>query len=721
MLRYRYLHIFNIICKISLKYLKWILITILVHSMAFAENEKYEYYLDSDAYKGIEISKILPSESFYNKLGFRAYQATQMSNEREYRHFSLEEVAYCIKDEKIMAKELEEARKNPYKKEVCKVEGSKINISIYGSFITKTETNKPYIGTYENEQSVLKESVDNNKQKFIYIKKPYKDFILKIDTPISSNPSKRCEKFSFCNPKSAALAIRDKILDNIKKFYTKHLRKDIINQSIYDINFGYKNTSNDTTTNINDNLKHFATYRVSAQKKGYKKAWDDRDINIDSTKTLIVWGTVYDNQNKPLPFTKVTLAILGKIFTLQSDSNGDFKFEITINPNGNKVLRYNEDLHLKKPVSHISAQVLSNKLAANGKEQSVRVKFTDNNGVLADKKLYISTDNIPLTHNGSKASYAKFAYDSKYITTNGGGVADFTVHSPKAAVNLVNKYKDNKLFPISSSYHIYSLENGEKERVGLMKLNFYSPKPHITLRFPSGVKEGFWQNTPSKVYIDDLDSSHFKIAIRGYGRLKSQGSGVRYNKLIRQFDGKVFEFYFQPQKIGFDLNSQPKLWKKLLIVNRNALLSAFIPIAQNGKLPLKYPASSEFRDTIDYLVARAGAKDYHNLLQQVEDNKTVSYQTVMDGAVGGALLGDALNNIFMNKNVPLSDSLQLELLKAIYANASTVYGAYKDYNSIANAYEDVVPYHIMVTVIDDDGYKTVKQRSVFVKIWKRGK
>ncbi len=480
---------------------------------------------------------------------------------------------------------------------------------------------------------------------------------------------------------------------------------------------GASNTGNNDN-NINN---RYATYRVSAQKKGYKKAWDDRDINIDSTKTLIVWGTVYDNQNKPLPFTKVTLAILGKIFTLQSDSNGDFKFEITINPNGNKVLKYNEDLHLKKPVSHISAQVLSNKLAANGKEQSVRVKFTDNNGVLADKKLYISTDNIPLTHNGSKASYAKFAYDSKYITTNGGGVADFTVHSPKAAVNLVNKYKDNKLFPISSSYHIYSLENGEKERVGLMKLNFYSPKPHITLRFPSGVKEGFWQNTPSKVYIDDLDSSHFKIAIRGYGRLKSQGSGVRYNKLIRQFDGKVFEFYFQPQKIGFDLNNQPKLWKKLLIVNRNALLSAFIPIAQNGKLPLKYPASSEFRDTIDYLVARAGAKDYHNLLQQVEDNKTVSYQTVMDGAVGGALLGDALNNIFMNKNVPLSDSLQLELLKAIYANASTVYGAYKDYNSIANAYEDVVPYHIMVTVIDDDGYKTVKQRSVFVKIWKKGK
>lgn len=480
------------------------------------------------------------------------------------------------------------------------------------------------------------------------------------------------------------------------------------------------NTSNGSNNvNTNDTNNRYATYRVSAQKEGFLKAWNDREINIDSTKTLIIWGTIYDNQNKPLPFTKVTLTILGKIFTAQSDSNGDFEFDITVNPKGNKVVKYNEDLHLKKPISHIRANLLSRKLVANGKEQNVKVKFTDSNGVLANKKLYISTDNIPLKHSGSTASYAKMAYDSKYISTNASGIAVFTVHSPKVSANTVNKYNDAKLFPISSSYHIYSLENGEKERAGSMKIEFYSPKPHITLRFPSGVKEGFWQSVPSKVYIDDLDSNHFKIIIRGYGRLKTKGSGVRYNKLIHQFDGKVFEFYFQPQKVGFDLNNQPNLWKQLIKVNRNALLSALIPIAQNGKLPIKYPASQEFKDTIDYIVARAGAKDYHNLL--VKAHKEPSFQNTMDGAVGGALLGDALTNIIMKKEVPLGAALQLELLKAVYANASTIYGAYKDYNSIANAYEDVVPYSLMVIVIDDDGYKAVKQRSVFVKIWKKGK
>jgi len=481
-------------------------------------------------------------------------------------------------------------------------------------------------------------------------------------------------------------------------------------------------SNNDSDEGKNDdNTNNFnATYHVSAQKEGYIKDWNDREINIESIKTLIVWGTVYDNQNKPLPFTKVTLAILGETFTTQSDSNGDFRFEITINPDGNKVVEFNEDLHLKKPVSHISAEILSNKLAANGKEQRVRVKFTDKNGAVANKRLYISSDNMPLMHNGSIASYAKFAYDSKYITTDGNGVAEFTVHSPKVPVNLVNKYDDNKLFPISSSYHIYALDNGEKERVGSMKIDFYSPKPHIAkMIFPSGVEEGFWQSIPSKVSIDDLDSNHFRIEVMGYGRFKSQGSGVRYNKLIRQFEGKIFEFYFQPQKIGFDLNDQPDLWKQLLIVNLKALGSAFIPLAQNGKLPFIPTGSKGFKAMVDYLVVAAGAKDYYNLVQQTYD--TPDYKNVMDGAVGGALLGDALANIILKKDIPVPKLMQLELLKAIYANASEIYGAYKQYKAVENAYKDVMPFMIVVSVSDDDGYKSVAHRVVMVKVWREVK
>ncbi len=461
-------------------------------------------------------------------------------------------------------------------------------------------------------------------------------------------------------------------------------------------------------------------YRISASKKGFLKDWDKRDINIDTTKRLIIWGTVYDNTGKELPFATVTLNILGKTFTEKSYPNGYFEFDLTINPKGNKTVKFNEDLHLKKPLSHITVQVLSKKLAANGRIQRVKVRLISEKGIVKNKKFYISTDNLPLLHNGRTVNYAKFSFDSKYISTDPNGIALFSVKSPKVNVDLVNRSNDNKLFPIISKYNVYSLENGEKERVGVIRIAFLSPRPHITkVLLPGGVEEQLWQSKPSRVFINDIDSNHFRILIRGWGRFKSKGSGIRYNTLIRQFDGKEFEFYFRPKKIGFNLNDQPQLWKELMITNLKVLGSIFIPLAQNGALPfVKYSASDKFKLLIDKYVIQFGSKDYANLIKQAYHNP--SFINISDGAVGGALLGDALNNIISNKDISLGQTLQLEALKAVYANLATIYNSYVKYGKIARAYQDIDFLPIIVIVTDNDGYKDRYLRYISVKVWKGG-
>ncbi|WP_148226573.1 carboxypeptidase-like regulatory domain-containing protein [Hippea maritima] len=474
-----------------------------------------------------------------------------------------------------------------------------------------------------------------------------------------------------------------------------------------------------STSQQNTSANRTATYKVSASKKGFLNDWDKREINIDTTKRLIVWGTVYDNKGKELPSAIVTFKILGKTFTKKSDSNGYFEFDLTINPKGNKTLKFNEDLHLKKPLPHLTAQVLSKTLAADGRIQNVKVRLTSDKGVVRNKKLYISTDNMPLLHNGRIVNYAKFSYDSKYITTDSNGVATFKVKSPKLDVNLVNRSNDKALFPIISRYTVYSLENGKKEKVGFIKLSFLSPKPHITkVLLPGGVEEQLWQSMPSRVFIEDIDSNHFSILIRGWGRFKSKGSSIRYNTLIRQFDGKEFDFYFSPRKIGFDLNDQPQLWKDLLTTNLNVLGSIFIPLAQNGKLPLKYPASDEFKSLIDSYVIQFGTKDYVNLIKQAHNSPSLT--NITDGAVGGALLGDAINNLLSGKNIPLGQTMQLEVLKAVYANLTTIYKAYAKYGKIARAYQDIDFLPIIVIITDSDGYKDRYLRYISVKIWKEG-
>jgi len=464
---------------------------------------------------------------------------------------------------------------------------------------------------------------------------------------------------------------------------------------------------------------HTATYKISASKRGFLNDWDKREISIDTTKRLIVWGTVYDNKGKELPSSIVTFKILGKTFTEKSNSNGYFEFDLTINPKGNKTLKFNEDLHLKKPLSHITAQVLSKTLAANGRAQTVRVKFISNKGIARNKRFYISTDNMLLLHNDRTVNYAKFSYDSKYITTDSNGVATFKVKSPKLNVNLVNRSNDKVLFPITSRYTVYSLENGKKEKVGFIKLSFLSPKPLITkVLLPGGVEEQLWQSMPSRVFVSDIDSNHFKIVIRGWGRFRSKGSGTRYNTLLRQFDGKEFDFYFSPKKIGFDLNNQPQLWKELIKTNLKVLGSMFIPLAQNGKLPVKFHASDEFKSLVDSYVIQFGSKDYMNLIKQVYDNP--SFANTSDGAVGGALLGDAINNLVSGKNIPLGQTMQLEALKAVYANLMTIYQAYDKYGKIARAYQDIDFLPIIIIVTDNDGYRDRYLRYISVKIWKEG-
>ncbi len=469
----------------------------------------------------------------------------------------------------------------------------------------------------------------------------------------------------------------------------------------------------------NNNPNRTAMYKISASKKGFLNDWDKREINIDTTKQLIVWGTVYDNKGKELPSTTITLTILGKTFTKKSDSNGYFEFDLTINPKGERTLKFNEDFHLKKPLLHITAQVLSKTLAANGRVQTVKVRFINSKGLVKNERFYISTDNIPLLHNGKTVNYAKFSYDSKYVTTDSNGIATFSVKSPKLDVNLVNRSKDKALFPIISRYDVYSLENGEKEKVGIIKLAFLSPKPHIIkVILPGGVEEQLWQSKPSRVFIRDIDSNHFKIVIRGWGRFRSKGSGTRYNTLLRQFDGKEFDFFFSPRKLGFDLNDQPQLWKDLLITNLKVLGSMFIPIAQNGKLPIKYPASDEFKSLVDSYVIQFGSKDYSNLLKQAHNSP--SFINISDGAVGGALLGDAVSNFYNLKDIPLAQAMRLEVLKAVYANLATIYNEYVKYGKIARAYQDIDFLPIIVIVTDSDGYRDRYLRYVSVKVWKEG-
>lgn len=64
-------------------------------------------------------------------------------------------------------------------------------------------------------------------------------------------------------------------------------------------------------------------------------------------------------------------------------------------------------------------------------------------------------------------------------------------------------------------------------------------------------------------------------------------------------------------------------------------------------------------------------------------------------------------------------NVPLELLKVTYENAKFMRQLHRQFEAVANAYQDTLLVPVVAFVEDNDGHKVVAVRSVAVRLWKK--
>jgi len=304
-----------------------------------------------------------------------------------------------------------------------------------------------------------------------------------------------------------------------------------------------------------------------------------------------------------------------------------------------------------------------------------------------------------------------------HLTTNTGGIAEFYYKPPKILPEKLPGFPGKKALTCPV---LIKAPGFAKSKV--WNISLYPPHPRIKSLRVSGLSAGNWQKTESIIEVDDPDSTFFTYTILFNGNIGWKKGHNNFKKLVADGE-KLFVFRLKPIKFGMDLQDLPNLYEKLWKTNvdfvRNELFNLTVLRLEKRKL---FEDSLKKLKTTKLVLDIAGpGKDIIGMVKETE-GMSLSMKNTSD-AVDIYIKGynttigvvDYINS-WVDKGPydPYSTTLKL-----IYENAKTFYDVFEAHRKVAEAYEDVIFFPILVKVKDADGYSDTRIKKVAVRFWKR--
>ncbi len=506
-------------------------------------------------------------------------------------------------------------------------------------------------------------------------------------------------------------------------------------------------------------------------------AYVPEEFTLDSgelTPSLIkVLGTVIDKDGGPIAGATVTLEELTA--TAATDSEG--RYALNVPTEGSEPWIIHKDVALERNIEGLQCSIETPKpLVANGQRYTMILTITADGEPLANRQIRLSMPQR-WRKNGREVSYLRTSslltgYKRDWTTDDNGTVVFDGFAAPvtlSKRLGVLQAKADLLYFPLQGELVVTDLPTSEFCKA---TYTLISPYPQVVKFRLMEVDAGTWQGKGgSELVISDPDSNRFTVEIKLAGRLKIHGeNGFWRNCLYHTFTGKRFLFNYEPPQWGQDLNKQPgDLWKEFGMFNLQ--LAGKYAVDLGGALMLKSVTAETMpmsTGTHGPGAAAKGTDAYKKILEirteetgELYDIAKSQWSMIETGDKADQLWSD-LNSLSHRKQVGRGDieektiqttdmligvveivpgladkalrtgqkiedvamgvskvNVPLELLKVTYENAKFLHKLHRQFEDVANAYQDTLLVPVVAFVEDNDGHKVVAVRSVAVRLWKK--
>ena len=305
-------------------------------------------------------------------------------------------------------------------------------------------------------------------------------------------------------------------------------------------------------------------------------------------------------------------------------------------------------------------------------------------------------------------------------------------------------------------------DRADRQKKTRAELELISPYPRIVkMMVPGGDRAGQWQGRESTLVIKDADDDRFTVRIYGPGRFGYAGGHGFQGVLQVSGAASPFKFRFKSQPFGLDLNGIPGNWEILKtfgMVNLKGLGRIALLMGGNWLLKTRWArgAGKGDRKAADALAkklkvveqckdtapkatwatnvmfsADAVMGSYKNLAEggytlkelpadlggSAGMGKGYRQDAILDGLHAGVGIMDTVISTYeiWRDAAPPSLAVQTELLKVGYDNIKTFYSVYRQFEDVAQSWEDVMFLPILAVVRDPEGHETRRMVRYAVK------
>ncbi len=471
-------------------------------------------------------------------------------------------------------------------------------------------------------------------------------------------------------------------------------------------------------------------------------------------RDVAITGTVRSSAGEPVAGAAVSSPELG--VSVETDSAGRYRIPPR---SGTQKQSWQEDFFLRGKVQAVSARLeVLESVYANGREGRLRLTVTADGRPYANRIVYVDQTGVFELWGRPTRLVAMGRYFSRKLTTDGNGQVTFELYAPQVVPGVLSPQVDHRaFFPVTGYLELRGEWTSDKDF--LVPYQVESPFPVIEKLIVTGnVDAGTWQLTPSRVWIRDPDSSRFEIRVEAGGWLKERQGPVRTNVLTASSTRSPFEFHYKPPRFGLDLNSQPDLARQLLAANLKAGLNIILSVLENDMLkapPAKNEGGALFHDLDEHLLdGKLGAMQDRSLLEDLGRkwfaaapkggaarssrpllaafDKAKNGLAVLDRTTDTINLQAGGETTFLQQVdyllgvgdtiwglIGATHGTYTEIAKLFWENSKVIYGAYRQYQDINLAYQDVIFLPVTVTVTDEQGHATQKVQRCSVRFWKK--